>query len=333
MIFQTNWRGDFSALFLRKSARVCLTLLLLFFSFSLNAKIPAQEAAQQGAEVKISFDPGFDPLVPAKRSASGEILVQPMINDQEAGWFRLDPAVQGMRISAAAAQSFGLTRSGTARLITSSNKTEERPLWSGARFQLGPLLAEGLEFAEMSEPALPAEDEQVAGVVGIAVFQAAVVELELDNDEVRLFDPAVYEGEQAAWLEFGQQGGLPTFNCRFEGDREAKFGLDLRSPLGIIFFSQAVLSMELLKDRPSQPVKVSGATFRQASAQKGSLQWFEASGLRIEAVPAVFFSESIGLPAEKDLAGLLGREILKGCLLVLDFAQSRLSLQKKSEGS
>jgi len=325
-------RGNISALSVRRKGRICLILLLLLSLFCLNAKIPAQEAAQQSAEVKVSFDPGFDPLVPAKRSASGEILVQPMINDQEAGWFRLDPAVQGMRISAAVAQSFGLTKSGTARLISSSNKIEERPVWSGARFQLGPLLAEGLDFTEMSELALPAQDEPVVGVVGTAVFQSAVVELELDTDKVRLFDPAVYEGEQTAWLEFGQQGSLPTLNCRFEGDREAKFGLDLRCPLGIMFFSQAVLSMELLKDRPSRPVKVSGATFSQASAQTGSLQWFEASGLRIEAPQAVFFTESIGLPAEKDLAGLLGREALKGCILILDFARSRLSLQKKSEG-
>ncbi len=325
-------RGNISALSVRRKGQICLILLLLLSLFCLNAKIPAQEAAQQSAEVKVSFDPGFDPLVPAKRSASGEILVQPMINDQEAGWFRLDPAVQGMRISAAVAQSFGLTQSGTARLISSSNKIEERPVWSVARFQLGPLLAEGLDFTEMSELALPAEDEPVVGVVGTAVFQSAVVELELDPDKVRLFDPAVYEGEQTAWLEFGQQGSLPTLNCRFEGDREAKFGLDLRCPLGIMFFSQAVLSMELLKDRPSRPVKVSGATFSQASAQTGSLQWFEASGLRIEAPQAVFFTESIGLPAEKDLAGLLGREALKGCILILDFARSRLSLQKKSEG-
>jgi hypothetical protein len=315
----------------RLMVQVGLSLLLLF-SFPLGAEIPAQEAAQPSAEVKISFDPGFDALVPAKRAASGEILVRPLINDQEAGWFRLDPGVQGMRISTGAAQTFGLTRSGTARLITSSNKMEERPVWSGARFQLGPLLAEGLDFAEMGEPASSGEEEQVAGVVGTSVFQSAVMELDLDRDEVRLFDPAGYEREEAVWLEFSQVGGLPAFLCRFEGDREAKFGLDLRSPLGIIFFSQAVLSMELLKDRPSRPVRVSGATFSQASAQTGSLQWFEMSGLRVEESPAVFFTEPIGLPAEKDLAGLIGREALQGCLLVLDYARSRLSLQKKSEG-
>jgi hypothetical protein len=331
MIFQVKTRGSVSTLSMRRGGLVCLSLLL-FSALALNANIPVQEAAQQSAEVKISFDPGFDPLVTAKRSGSGEILVQPLINDQKAGWFRLDPAVQGMRISAAMAQSIGLTRSGTARLITSSNKTEERSVWSGARFQLGPLLAEGLDFAEMSEPALSAEDETIDGVVGTAVFQSAVVELELDKDEVRLFDPAAYEGEEPAWLDFSQQGGLPTFNCRFEGDREAKFGLDLRCPLGIIFFSQAVLSMELLKDRPSRAVKVSGATFSQASAQTGSLEWFEVSGLRLEAPQAVFFAESIGLPAEKELAGLIGRESLAGCILVFDFAKSRLSLQKKSEG-
>ncbi len=315
---------------MRRRIYFCLGLALLF-SFSLAAKITPQETVAAGAEVKISFDPGFDSLVTSKRSTSGEILVQPFINDREAGWFRLDPAAEGMRISAALAQALGLTGSGTARLITSSGKLEERPVWSGARFQLGPLLAEGLEFAEMGEPSSSSGEDTVEGVVGTALLQAAIVELDVEGGNVRLFEPSLYDAGQAAWQEFSLQDGLPVLTCRFEGDREAKFGLDLRSPLGILFFSETVASLELLKDRPSRPVKVSGATFSRASAQTGILEWFEAAGLRLDAPQAVFFTEPTGLALEKNLAGLFGCDVLKGCSLAMDYTRKRLSLQRKAE--
>jgi len=330
MIFRRNFRGNV----IQMSRKPTLgTVFSLFFFFLLALNAGAQELSQPSTGVTFSFDPGFDPLVPAKRSATGEILVQPSVNGQEAGWFRLDPAVEGMRISAELAQSLGLVKSGTVRLITSSNKMEERPVWSGARFQLGPLLAEGLEFAELGETGAPAEEETIAGVVGTAVLQAAIVELDMDGENVRFYDPAAYQNGTVAWQPFSLENGLPALDCRWEGDREAKFGLDLRSPLGLLFFSETVASLELLKDRPGRPVKVSGATFSRASAQTASLEWFEAAGLRLETPQAVFLTEPTGLAVEKNLAGVMGREALKGCLLVMDYAQKRLTVLKKAEGS
>ncbi|MGB9004266.1 MAG: hypothetical protein WCB96_00935 [Candidatus Aminicenantales bacterium] len=324
-----NWRF-FSTLSSNQPRPASLTAILLFFlSFSLV--MSGQETARESVQPKISFDARFEPSVTSKLSAAGDILVQPLMNNQEAGWFRLDPGVQGMRITAAQAEILGLTKSGTMRIITSSNKLEERPVWSGASFQIGPLLAEGLDFAEMDQPAAAAEEDNIIGVIGTAVLQSAVAELEVNSGKVRLFDPSSYESESgpAAWQEFSVQRGLPAVSCRFEGDREGKFGLDLRSPLGIMFFSSAVSSMALLQDRPTAPVTVSGATFSQIPAQTGSLQWFEAAGMRVESPQAVFLVESIGLAAEKDLAGLLGREFLGGFVLVLDFAKSRLALLRK----
>jgi hypothetical protein len=96
-----------------------------------------------------------------------------------------------------------------------------------------------------------------------------------------------------------------------------------------MFFSSAVSSMALLQDRPTAPVTVSGTTFSQVPAQTGSLQWFEAAGMRVESPQALFLVKSIGLAAEKDLAGLLGREFLGGFVLVLDFGKSRLALLRK----
>jgi hypothetical protein len=305
-----------------------LTAILLFFlCFSLG--LGGQEAARESVQPKISFDARFDPIVTSKLSAAGDILVQPLINNQEAGWFRLDPGVQGMRITAAQAEMLGLTKSGTIRIITSSDTLEERPVWSGANLQVGPLLAEGLDFAEMDQPAAAAEEDNFIGVIGTAVLQSAVAELEVNSGKVRLFDPSSYESGPTAWQEFGVQRGLPAVPCRFEGDREGKFGLDLRSPLGIMFFSSAVSSMALLQDRPTAPVTVSGTTFSQIPAQTGSLQWFEAAGMRVESPQAVFLLKSIGLAAEKDLAGLLGREFLGGFVLVFDFGKSRLALLRK----
>jgi hypothetical protein len=305
-----------------------LTAILLFF-LSFSWGMSGQEAARESVQAKISFDARFDPIVTSKLSAAGDILVQPLINNQEAGWFRLDPGVQGMRITAAQAEMLGLTKSGTIRIITSSNQLEERPVWSGAIFQIGPLLAEGLDFGEMDQPAAAAEEENIVGVIGTAVLQSAVAELEANSGKVRLFDPSSYESGSAEWQEFSIQRGLPAISCRFEGDREGKFGLDLRSPLGIMFFSSAVSSMVLLQDRPTAPVTVSGTSFSQIPAQTGSLQWFEAAGMRVESAQAVFLVKSIGLAAEKDLAGLLGRDFLGGFVLVLDFAKSRLALLRK----
>jgi hypothetical protein len=311
----------------RPGIALMMAALLFFLAYSWG--MGGQEAARESVQPKISFDPSVEPSLASKLSAAGDILVQPLINNQEAGWFRIDAGVQGMRITAAQAEALGLTKSGTIRIITSSNALEERPVWSCAMFQIGPLLAEGLELAEMAQPAAAAEEENITGVVGTAILQSAVVELEVNSGKVQLFDPSSYESDAAAWQEFGVQHGLPVVPCRFEGDREGKFGLDLRSPLGIMFFSSAVSSMALLQDRPAAPVTVSGSGFSQIPAQTGPLQWFEAAGIRVELPQAVFLVKSIGLAAEKDLAGLLGREFLGGFVVVLDFAQSRLALLRK----
>ncbi len=289
------------------------------------------DSSRPGApgDARFIFDPGADSGVDSRLSAGGEILVRPTLNDREVGWFLLDPAAEGMRLAPSLAEELELSSSGTHRLVSTS-KAEERRAWLCPVFRLGPCRAEGLEMTEMISAAEEEADEPIVGVVGTALFKAAVVEIDLGVGAVRLFEPSAYDDARTTWQEFRVLNSLPVVRCRFEGDREGEFGLDMRSPLGIVFFKPAVEGLGLVKNKVTRPGTISGANFGQASVRTRVMAWFEAAGFLREKMMAVFVMDDISLAAAKELTGLIGRDLLKDGLLVLDFGRSRLAVQAKT---
>ncbi|MBN2199874.1 MAG: hypothetical protein JW747_08520 [Candidatus Aminicenantes bacterium] len=288
---------------------------------------PLQAEAQQ--KVKLTFESGIDPALETMISSGGEILVKPKINDQEVGWFLIDPAVEGMRIAASLAEGLELDSSGTHHLVTTS-KAEERRGWRCPVFVAGPCRAEGLILTEMADEAGEEEGgEAVVGVIGTALLRGVVAEVDMESGEVRLYDPESYDDTRTDWREFRLSHSLPVVRCRFEGDAEGEFGLDLRSPLGIIFFKPTVEAMGFLKNKVTRPGTISGENFGKASVRIGIMEWFEAAGLRLEKTWAVFLTEDIAFPGSGELSGLIGREALREGILTLDYSRTRLAVTAK----
>jgi len=280
-------------------------------------------------KVKLTFEPGIDPALETMLSSGGEILVKPKINDREVGWFLLDPAAEGMRIVASLAEELDLAQAGTHRLVTTST-AEERRVWSCPVFVVGPCRVEGLELTEMTSPA-GEEDagEAVVGVIGTDLWRGVVAEVDIGNGEVRLYDPEDYDDTQTDWREFRLTYSLPVIRCRFEGEAEGEFGLDLRSPLGIIFFKPAVEALGFLRNKVTRPGTISGENFGKASVRTGVMEWFEAAGLRLEKTRAVFLTEDIAFAGSGELSGIIGREALREGILILDYSRSRLAVAAK----
>jgi hypothetical protein len=229
-----------------------------------------------------------------------------------------------MRITAALAEELGLSESGTHRVVSSS-RAEERRAWTCPDFRLGPCRAEALELTEMTAGGEEGSSDPVVGVVGTSLLRGLVVELEFDGPAVRFYDPALYDNPDIAWLPFRVAHSLPVVSCRYEGGGEGDFGLDLRSPLGVVFFKPEVDARGLLADKVTRPGTISGPNFGKARVRTGVLEWFETAGFRREKAPAVFLIEDVPLAAAGELAGLIGRSALGGGL-TLDYARSRLAV-------
>ncbi|MBM3296723.1 MAG: hypothetical protein FJY83_03900 [Candidatus Aminicenantes bacterium] len=306
------------------SAALTACFLCAFSPGNAGDALPGGQAETPSAP-RFFFESGINPALDSLLSSGGSILVKPRINDQEVGWFLLDPGVEGMRIHASLAEALELAASGTHRLIATS-KSEERRTWLCSAFQLGPCRAERLELTEMTSNPEEETGEPVLGVVGTALLRSVVAEIEPGTGAVRLYDPSIYADRPADWREFRLANSLPVVNCRFEGDREGEFGLDLRSPLGVVFFRPAVEALGFLRNKVTRPGTISGQNFGKASVRTGVLEWFETAGFRREKVRAVFLTEDVLAASTAGLTGLLGRDALGKGVLVLDYQRQRLAV-------
>jgi hypothetical protein len=272
----------------------------------------------------VHFDPTRAADVELKRVPSGHLLVHPLIEGRDMGWFILDSGAGQNCIDPTVADALDLDAFGSVPAVGVAGTVLAR-FRQGHVLELGPMRLDDPVYVELDLSFLaPVFGVEVAGICGYDVFARSVVELDLAETTLALYDPNAFQLGAGDWGDLALDGGVPSVRCRFEGDREGMFKLDLGDSGGVSFYSPAVEAYALLDGREVTSSRVGGVG-GSGRAFDGTIDWFEVGGRRVENPPATFSQAETGVFASSVAVGNLGTLLLSSFRLVFDYPHGRMA--------
>lgn len=272
----------------------------------------------------VSFDSSKDAPLEVMKSKSGELLVRPLINGQDVGWFLLSGGFGGNVLHEQTAKKMKLETycDEEARVLGRSVKAN----WSRLKtISLGRMTLQSPLVYTLD---LPADlNFPLAGIIGEGTFRCSVIELDPVTSQIALFDPATYEQERGKkkWHTLYVSKGLGV-EAELEGHKGV-FRLDIGSPKNWVdIHSPAVKKLKLLEGREVKDTYVSAG---KEIVKKGKLKYFEIGGHRHDDVEASFATSETGVSSDHDYSGSIGYELLKPFLIVVDCQNRRIAFVKR----
>lgn len=271
--------------------------------------------------------------IEAKRAKTGHILVHPLVNGKDVGWFFLDTGAGAMVITPKVADSLGMPALGKIAADGIGGTVQGR-FRKGSSFQLGGMTVQDPTYIELDLDFLaPAFDVKIAGICGYDVFQRAVVEMDIPNGSVWLYDPAKYtlpkQGD-AKWRELYLQERNACVECTFEGNRKAIFKLDTGDAETVTFHAPTVTRLKLLEGRETRATQ-NGGVGGLVAAREGKIGWFKIGDYRFENPIAGFSLADKGAFTDIYTAGNVGATFLTPFRVVFDYPHKRIAFVKKTQ--
>ncbi len=275
-----------------------------------------------GAPLAATFDPATPPEVESIWGASF-VLVHPLVNGQDVGWFIFDTGASGWTITRKAAERAGLVPFAW----TNIQGTTPSTVYAGESVRLGPMTLHEprLTGMNMSGSSL-VFGREISGIVGKDVCQRAVIEIDAAGSRLALHDPGAFaEPRGATWHEVVTQKHLPHVRCRYANDGDGLFVLDSGCDGCVHFFGRAVEAHDLL---------AAGTTGRKTqitfgarqTIHTGTVERFAIGEQQFGPVEATFAGEVD--PASGTLPGtdgMIGMRFLKRFVVYLDLPRSRVA--------
>lgn len=282
-------------------------------------------ARPRGLPADTAFDAQAPAEIEVQRTRTGHLLVHPLVDGEEVGWFILDTGAGGMCIDRRAAESLELEALGEVLAVGVAGSETTR-FRRAASFRLGPMRYEQPIFVELDLSFLEEVfGEEIGGIVGYDFFARCAVELEVESGRTRIFDPTGYALERGEWQHLLTDGRTPTVEARFEG-HQGFFRLDTGAGSGTVtFHTPAVARLGLLEGRELEAA-AHGGVGGTARSFAGTLEWFEIGGNRFERPLVEFATTEVGGMADRYTAGNLGQGFLHSFRLVLDYPHERFAL-------
>lgn len=272
-----------------------------------------------------SFDPSAPAAVECKKVSSGHLLVRPLIDAEDLGWFILDSGAGTSTISRESADAVEMESYGNITLMGVGGP-EPSCFRRGTFLQLGGLIMDDPVFVEMQMEFLSeAFREHIGGVLGFAVFARAIVEIEMATGFVAFHDPESYELQGAEWESMSLIGNHPAVHCRFEGGRDALFRLDTGDGSGSVVFHQPAVERWKLLDGRKVSDSSQGGVGGSVPSKSGRIDYFEIGGHRFERPEVGFALEARGALADEGTAGNIGGLFLAPFRLVFDYGRERIA--------
>lgn len=274
-----------------------------------------------------TFDTTKAAALEVLRVKTGHLLVKPLVNGVESGWFIFDTGAGICVISTPHVAEFQLETAGEID-AQGIGGGETSKLYRASSLELGPMTLRDHTFMSTDLSFLKEHlGAEIVGVVGFGLLSACVAEIDSRAPSVALHDPAAFRLAGCEWIPIDLADRIPALKARFEG-HEGLFHIDTGANNGVSFSARAVEKWNLLEGRDTQDAKLGGVGGFIA-VKNGTLAWFELGGLRQESVPATFPLESKGVLGGDRIDGSLGASVLKPYVLVTDYPHERLAFRPR----
>jgi hypothetical protein len=262
------------------------------------------------------------------RATSGHLLVKPLVNDHDVGWFIFDTGAGITCIDKAVADKIALPAAGN---ITAQGMGGDQAskLRSADSVSLGPVALRDTALLELDLKGFQIfMGKPIAGVIGYEVFGAAVFEVDLAAGAIIVHDPSTFKLEnEAQWSKMHMIRRRPYIEGTMEGNEAGLFVLDIGSNSGLIVHSPAVEKFKLLDGRETTKT-MTGGVGGLKSMHRGRLKQITVAGNAIEDVDTTFSSTKTGGMASDDAQATVGVAVLKQFRLIIDYPNSRIALIK-----
>ncbi len=297
--------------------------------FSLSAVPPADGLPamdEAGMRCTTSFLASAGPEVESEWKEKA-ILIHPLLDGHDVGWFILDTGASGWTITSKAAKEAGLPAVGWSGMQGRDRTT----VYRCGRVQVGDLALDALPLAGLElRHASAAFGRDIAGVCGRELFLAAIVELDGPGRRVRLLDPATFRsGRPLDWQPLTFDRNLPHLTCRY-ADTEGSFLLDTGCDQAVFVSGPAADQHDLRRYATGEHKTLVMYGLRR-TVDVAVLPSFAIDGREFGPVPAV-----LGPPDDAARSvlpgadGVVGLPLFGNSILYLDLGRSRVAIEPRS---
>jgi hypothetical protein len=285
-------------------------------------------------EVSVGFDNEVAAEVPAKtvtdRNGERITLVRASINDEDLGWFML---VSG--------SYFCIIDSRHVPRIRKLSKQAESEIpfpcklpvtvYRVKTLTVGRLTIKNLDVAAFDlSRAGEGFGEEIVGMLGVPVFEHAVVDIRYSDDggddRVAILEPGSFELGEEQWQALGTQDFMPVMQARVNRRYLAPFVVDTGYSGTVAFYSIFAANHDVLEGRPvtEQP---SYTVCGESTELVGTVRVFEIGGGTYDGLAVrILAPGSITDVAPGRLGGFVGRKFLESFRVVFDMPHGRIAL-------
>ena len=289
---------------------------------------PPNYSQPQWTPNDVTFDPNISSTVESQKLISGHIIVHPLIDGKDVGWFLLDSGADIMVIDPAIADNLHMAKVGALPLVGVGGVVQE-PFRTLDEMKLGPVTLKDTECAELDLSFFKkAVGVDVAGIIGFDLFRRAVVGIDVDKPSVTINDPSTFKLAEGTWTPALLSTGNIAVQAKMEGDRLGWYRLDTGANGTLAFHAPYVQKEHLLDNRKTEEAQEAGAGGVSAG-KAGEIDWFELAGHRFDHPSVVFSEATVGAFNDRYLAGNIGQEFMKPFTIYFDFGGSRVAFVPK----
>jgi hypothetical protein len=173
--------------------------------------VPPSDSLPRLSEVQSSeisqpeFNTTHSPVVTLRRTENN-LLVRPLVNGQDLGWFILDTGASGLTITPGAAERIGLAA------VASTTIQGQLPttVYQAQSLEIGQLTLLNPRFAGLDMPWSKIYfGERVQGICGWDVFAHSIVEIDMREHRVSIHEPTTFTSPIDQWTSFDLVNGRP----------------------------------------------------------------------------------------------------------------------------
>lgn len=279
-------------------------------------------------------DTTFDEEKPAtlkiKRTPTGHVLVHPLINGEDLGWFFLDTGAGWSAINTAAAEKLGMKKFGEVTAVGVGGQVQAC-FRKADSLELGPVTLANPSFVEVDLSGIGMFFGcELGGALGYNFLSRVPVELDEEGETVTLCKPGAWVDRTAPWREILFDGNIPSVTCRTEGGLEGLFHLDTGSNGTVEFHKAFVQKHKLLEGRDVKEA-FSGGVGGLVTTYTGKVDWFELGGHRFKEPEVSFADASDGVFSDEASAGNIGNGFMSHFRLLIDYPGKRIGWIKQAE--
>ena len=292
------------------------------------AKIGEDAAAFRVPDWKptdVSFDASKPAAIEANRTEYGHLLVHPLLNGKDAGWFILDSGAGSTVVDKTIANDLKLASIGK-QTLTGVGGNAESAFRLADTLSLGRATLRNLIFSELDLSELGTDLKiKLGGILGADFFRRTVVAIDMNRPAVEVYDRDAFALNSGGWLPLRFSNGHPAIEATAAGTPKAWYRVDTGSDGSVTFHTRFVKSWKLLEPGSAASVDLGGVG-GTISASSGNIPWFELAGHRFENPTVVFSTADRGAFSDPYLAGNIGQVFMKPFRVVLDFSGYRIAL-------